>query len=133
MRKIVVNRTDHRWQRYEIELREDLDQQSDYGDGLSFAQGAVIDPASIALHVANRGQVAPGDTVAITGAGAIGLLGGDAARKRTLNPLALLPELDRGELHRESARQLRESRPVHRLAVRVEVAEEVVANQNTAG
>ena len=51
-------------------------------DGLSFAQGAVIDPASIALHVANRGGVTPGDTVAITGAGAIGLLGGDAARIR---------------------------------------------------
>jgi L-iditol 2-dehydrogenase len=50
--------------------------------GLSFDEGAVIDPASIALHVANRGQVAPGDTVAITGAGAIGLLGGDAARIR---------------------------------------------------
>ncbi len=51
-------------------------------DGLSFDEGAVIDPASIALHVANRGQIAPGDTVAITGAGAIGLLGGDAARIR---------------------------------------------------
>ena len=51
-------------------------------DGLSFAQGAVIDPASIALHVANRGNITPGDTVAITGAGAIGLLGGDAARIR---------------------------------------------------
>jgi L-iditol 2-dehydrogenase len=31
------------------------------------------------LHVANRGNITPGDTVAITGAGAIGLLGGDAA------------------------------------------------------
>jgi L-iditol 2-dehydrogenase len=51
-------------------------------DSLSFAQGAVIDPASIALHVANRGNITPGDTVAITGAGAIGLLGGDAARIR---------------------------------------------------
>ena len=39
-------------------------------DGLTFDEGAVIDPASIALHVANRGDVAPGDTVAITGAGA---------------------------------------------------------------
>ena len=51
-------------------------------DALGFDEGAVIDPASIALHVANRGQVAPGDTVAITGAGAIGLLGADAARIR---------------------------------------------------
>ena len=48
-------------------------------DALSFDEGAVIDPASISLHVANRGNIAPGDTVAITGAGAIGLLAGDAA------------------------------------------------------
>ncbi len=50
--------------------------------GLSFAEGAVVDPASIALHVANRGNVQPGDNVAITGGGAIGLLSGDAARIR---------------------------------------------------
>ena len=59
-------------------------------DGLSFAQGAVIDPASIALHVANRGNITPGDTVAITGAGAIGLLGGDAARVRGASRVILL-------------------------------------------
>ena len=51
-------------------------------DALSFEDGALIDPASIALHVANRGNITPGDTVAITGAGAIGLLAGDAARIR---------------------------------------------------
>jgi len=51
-------------------------------DAISFEDGALIDPASIALHVANRGGVAPGDTVAITGGGAIGLLSGDAARVR---------------------------------------------------
>jgi L-iditol 2-dehydrogenase len=51
-------------------------------DSISFEEGAVIDPASIALHVANRGQIKPGDNVAIIGAGAIGLLGGDAARIR---------------------------------------------------
>ena len=51
-------------------------------DGLDFPEGAVIDPASIALHVANRGEVAPGDTVVITGAGAIGLLAGDTSRVR---------------------------------------------------
>jgi L-iditol 2-dehydrogenase len=48
-------------------------------DALSFEDGALVDPASIALHVANRGNITPGDTVAITGAGAIGLLAGDAA------------------------------------------------------
>ncbi|CAN5648292.1 alcohol dehydrogenase catalytic domain-containing protein [soil metagenome] len=51
-------------------------------DAIPFEAGAVVDPASIALHCANRGGVQPGDTVAITGAGAIGLLGGDAARIR---------------------------------------------------
>jgi L-iditol 2-dehydrogenase len=59
-------------------------------DGLGFDEGAVIDPASIALHVANRGGVAPGDTVAITGAGAIGLLGADAARIRGAGRVILI-------------------------------------------
>ncbi|WP_138757426.1 zinc-dependent alcohol dehydrogenase [Modestobacter altitudinis] len=48
-------------------------------DEVSFEEGAVVDPASIALHVARRGNIKPGDTVAVTGAGAIGLLAGDAA------------------------------------------------------
>jgi L-iditol 2-dehydrogenase len=48
-------------------------------DSVSFDVGAVIDPASIALHVARRGNIKPGDTVAVTGAGAIGMLAADAA------------------------------------------------------
>jgi L-iditol 2-dehydrogenase len=48
-------------------------------DAVSFEAGAVIDPASIALHVANRARIQPGDNVAILGAGPIGLLAGDAA------------------------------------------------------
>jgi len=71
-------------------------------DGLSFDEGAVIDPASIALHVANRGQVAPGDTVAITGAGAIGLLGGDAARIRGAARVILI-ERNPGRLAKAAA------------------------------
>ncbi len=51
-------------------------------DRLSFDEGAIIDPASIALHVANRGGIVPGDVVAVTGAGPIGLLAGDAALVR---------------------------------------------------
>ena len=31
-------------------------------DGLTFDEGAVVDPASIALHVANRGAISPGDS-----------------------------------------------------------------------
>ena len=48
-------------------------------DDVSFDVGAVVDPASIALHVARRGNIQPGDTVVVTGAGAVGLLAGDAA------------------------------------------------------
>jgi L-iditol 2-dehydrogenase len=48
-------------------------------DSISFDEGAVIDPASIALHVARRGNIKPGDTVAVTGAGAVGLLAADGA------------------------------------------------------
>ena len=51
-------------------------------DAVSFEVGAVIDPASIALHVANRAQIQPGDNVGIMGGGAIGLLGGEAAKIR---------------------------------------------------
>ena len=51
-------------------------------DALSFGEGAVVDPASIGLHVANRGGIRPGDAVAITGAGAVGLLSADAALVR---------------------------------------------------
>jgi L-iditol 2-dehydrogenase len=48
-------------------------------DELSFADGAMLDPASIALHTANRGGIRPGDTVAVIGPGPIGLLAADAA------------------------------------------------------
>jgi L-iditol 2-dehydrogenase len=48
-------------------------------DDISYEVGAVIDPASIALHCARRGNVQPGDDVVVLGAGPVGLLGGDAA------------------------------------------------------
>jgi len=43
-------------------------------DALPFAEAALVDPASIALHSVKRGQIQPGDTVAIVGAGPLGLL-----------------------------------------------------------
>lgn len=49
-------------------------------DGLDYDQGAVADPASIALHCANQGAVHDGQTVAVIGAGPVGLLAADAAR-----------------------------------------------------
>lgn len=51
-------------------------------DSLDFATGAVLDPASIALHTANRGEVLPGHVVAVFGPGPIGLLAADAAKAK---------------------------------------------------
>jgi L-iditol 2-dehydrogenase len=48
-------------------------------DSVPFDVGAVVDPASIALHVARRGNIQAGDTVVVIGAGAVGLLSADAA------------------------------------------------------
>lgn len=48
-------------------------------DSVPYDVGAVIDPASIALHVARRGNIQEGDTVAVIGAGAVGLLAADSA------------------------------------------------------
>lgn len=49
-------------------------------ESLSFAEGALLDPASIALHTANRGKIDPGDNVVVLGPGPVGLLAADAAR-----------------------------------------------------
>ncbi len=48
-------------------------------ESVSYEEGAVIDPASIALHVANRARIEPGDNVVVMGAGPVGLLSADAA------------------------------------------------------
>lgn len=48
-------------------------------DEMDFSEGALLDPASIALHTANRGRVSAGDTVLVLGAGPIGLLAADAS------------------------------------------------------
>ncbi len=49
---------------------------------LSYDEGAVLDPASIALHTANRGGNRPGDAVVVFGPGPVGLLAAEAARVR---------------------------------------------------
>ena len=48
-------------------------------DSLDFFEGALLDPASIALHTANRGRISSGDNVAVLGPGPVGLLAADAA------------------------------------------------------
>jgi L-iditol 2-dehydrogenase len=72
-------------------------------DALSFEVGAVVDPASIALHVANRARIVPGDTVAIMGGGAIGLLSAEAARIRGAGRVIVV---ERREARRRKAREM---------------------------
>lgn len=43
-------------------------------DGMSWEEGAMLDPTSIALHTVRRGNHQPGDTVVVVGPGAMGLL-----------------------------------------------------------
>lgn len=43
-------------------------------DALNWDQGALIEPATVAVHSAERGRVRPGHRVAIFGGGAVGLL-----------------------------------------------------------
>ena len=49
-------------------------------DELTFVEGALLDPASVALHTARRGGVQTGDSVAVLGPGPVGLLAADSAR-----------------------------------------------------
>ena len=63
-------------------------------DTVSWEEGAVIDPASIALHVANRARIQPGDNVGIMGGGAIGLLGGEAAKIRGAGRVIVVEPLE---------------------------------------
>ncbi|HSL25195.1 MAG TPA: zinc-binding dehydrogenase [Acidimicrobiia bacterium] len=48
-------------------------------DTMTLEEGALVDAASIALHAVKRGKVMPGDTVAIIGPGAQGLLAAQCA------------------------------------------------------
>ncbi len=49
-------------------------------DSMSFEEGALLEPLSVGLWGCERAGVEPGDKVAITGAGAVGLLAGISAR-----------------------------------------------------
>lgn len=42
--------------------------------GISYEEGALIEPLSVALHAVQKGRLQPGYTIAIFGAGAVGLL-----------------------------------------------------------
>jgi len=49
-------------------------------DGMSLAEGAMLEPLAVGMHAAARGNVSAGDSVAILGSGPIGLMTLQAAR-----------------------------------------------------
>lgn len=63
-------------------------------DGLSFEEGALIEPAAVAMHAASITPIAPGDSVVVVGAGAIGLLALQAVRLRGAGHVVVLDVRD---------------------------------------
>lgn len=55
--KVVINRTTTAWSRYEVELREVLENQSPYGDGLSFGQGGTVGRPFLATGFAGNQEI----------------------------------------------------------------------------
>lgn len=49
-------------------------------DSVSDIEGALLEPAAVALHGVKRGNIKPGDTVCVVGTGAIGILAGQWAK-----------------------------------------------------
>ncbi len=49
-------------------------------DGLSWEEGALVEPLAVSVHALRRGQMRGGETVAVLGAGSIGLTAVAAAR-----------------------------------------------------
>jgi D-xylulose reductase len=43
-------------------------------EGVSMAEGAMVEPLAVGMHAANKAKIKPGDTAVVTGAGPIGLV-----------------------------------------------------------
>lgn len=75
-------------------LREFVAWPSDFvhllPDGVSTREGALCEPVSVGVHAVKRADVGPGDTVAVMGAGPIGLLAADAARSAGASVVAVV-------------------------------------------
>ena len=72
-------------------------------DDMSFTKAALLEPVSIGVHAANRGNIVDGDTVLVIGAGTIGLCVLQAAK---LNGAAKAIVSDIDEFRLETARKL---------------------------
>jgi 2-desacetyl-2-hydroxyethyl bacteriochlorophyllide A dehydrogenase len=76
-------------------------------DGLSYEEGALVEPLSVALHAVKRSALRLGQTSAVFGVGAIGLLVAALARQATgsrvfvsdINPFRLQKAIQLGATH----------------------------------
>lgn len=69
-------------------------------DTVSDVQGALLEPAAVALHAVRRAEISKGDNVCVVGTGAIGLLAGQWANIRGAGRVAVK---GRGEAKRSLA------------------------------
>ena len=68
-------------------------------EGLSYDQGAVVEPLGVALHAFERSHIKPGDDLVIIGPGAIGLLGAILAQAMGVGKLFVIGlDLDKDRL-----------------------------------
>jgi (R,R)-butanediol dehydrogenase/meso-butanediol dehydrogenase/diacetyl reductase len=72
-------------------------------DSVSFDQGALVEPLAVSFHAVNRAKVGPGDTVAVFGAGPIGLGIVIGLRRRGVEDIAVF---DLSPLRRQLALKL---------------------------
>lgn len=83
-------------------------------DGLTYEEGALVEPLSVALHAVKRSGLRLGQTSAVFGAGAIGLLVAALARQATgslvfvsdINPFRLQKAIQMGATHAIHSREV---------------------------
>lgn len=90
-----------------------------FPDSLSYDAAALCEPAAVALHAVNAGQIAQGDTVAVVGSGTIGLL---AAMWARIQGAAQIIVIGRGADKLKAARTLGFSHTVSTLTQNPEEA-----------
>lgn len=82
-------------------------------DTLSYDAAALCEPAAVAFHAVNTGQITPGDTVAVVGSGTIGLL---AAMWAKIQGAGQVIVIGRGEKKLKTAQTLGFSQTISTVA-----------------
>lgn len=97
-------------------------------DSVSFEEGALTEPMAVALHAVRRADIHLGDTVAILGAGAIGILIAAICRRLGASDIVIS---DMSEFRLEMAERLSGARTVNIL--QEDICQVVVERSNGCG